>query len=143
MNGWKAGACLAVGLILGAAGMAVAQDVLPAPIHGVTGEKLGKIDLGGAFPVMQGYELRLSRMTVPPGGGLLAHSHKAMPEIVYIASGRLTEQRNGGPPTVYGPGTTLINDETTTHAVLNQTSEPVVYYGAHVSKPQAPPPAAY
>jgi quercetin dioxygenase-like cupin family protein len=137
MTVWKSGAFVALGLALGSAGMAVAQDVLPAPTLGVAGEKLGRIDLGAAFPVMQGYELRLSRLTVPPGGGLAPHSHKGLPEIIYIASGRLTDQRNGGPPIVYGPGSTLINDDATTHAVLNQGTEPVVYYGAHVSKPHA------
>jgi mannose-6-phosphate isomerase-like protein (cupin superfamily) len=140
MTLWQAGACTALGIALGAAGMAAAQAVLPTPVHGIMGEKLGMVDLGKAFPVMTGYELRLSRLTVPSGGGLTPHSHKDIPEIVYIVSGRLTEQRNGGPLAVFGPGSVLINDETVTHAVLNQGSEPVVYYGAHVSKPQPPPP---
>lgn len=127
-------------LALAASGAAHAADTLPAPAHSVTGEKLGMVDLGKAFPQMKGFELRLSRLTVPPGAGLAPHSHKQIPEIVYIVSGHLTEQRNGGAPVVYGPGTTLINDETVTHAVLNQGTETVVYYGTHVSKPQATPP---
>lgn len=132
------GAILAAA-IASAASAAHAQT-LPAPAHGPVGERLGVIDLGRAFPQMAGYELRLSRLTIAPGAGLTLHSHKAMPEIVYIVSGHLTEQRNGAAPVVYGPGATLINDETVTHMVLNQTNEPVIYIGTHVSKPQAPPP---
>ena len=134
------GALLAAAVIASGASGAYAQPTLPAPIHGPVGERLGVIDLAKAFPQMKGYELRLSRLTIPPGGGLTLHSHKQMPEIVYIVSGHLTEQRNGGAPVVYGPGSTLINDETVTHMVLNQTNEPVIYIGTHVSKPQAPPP---
>lgn len=134
------GALLAAAAIALSASGAQAQNTLPAPTHSPTGERLGVIDLGKAFPQMKGYELRLSRLTIPPGGGLTLHSHKEMPEIVYIVSGHLTEQRNGGTPVVYGPGSTLINDETVTHMVLNQTNEPVVYIGTHVSKPQATPP---
>jgi quercetin dioxygenase-like cupin family protein len=134
------GALLTAAVAWSASGAAHAQTTLPAPTHGPVGERLGVIDLGKAFPQMQGYELRLSRLTIPPGGGLSPHSHKEMPEIVYIVSGRLTEQRNGAAPVVYGPGSTLINDETVNHAVLNQTNEPVIYIGTHVSKPQAPPP---
>jgi mannose-6-phosphate isomerase-like protein (cupin superfamily) len=133
------GAVLAAAIVFSASS-AYAQTALPAPTHSPTGERLGVIDLGKAFPQMAGYELRLSRLIVAPGAGLTLHSHKAMPEIVYIVSGHLTEQRNGGAPVVYGPGATLINDETVTHMVLNQTQEPVVYIGTHVSKPQAPPP---
>ena len=134
------GAILAAAAVALTTSGAYAQTALPAPAHGPTGERLGVIDLAKAFPQMAGYELRLSRLIVAPGAGLTLHSHKAMPEIVYIVSGHLTEQRNGAAPVVYGPGSTLINDETVTHMVLNQTKEPVIYIGAHVSKPQAPPP---
>jgi quercetin dioxygenase-like cupin family protein len=134
------GAVIAAAAIALSASGAHAQATLPAPTHGPVGERLGVIDLAKAFPQMQGYELRLSRLTIAPGAGLTLHSHRAMPEIVYIVSGHLTEQRNGGAPVVYGPGSTLINDETVTHTVLNQTNEPVIYIGTHVSKPQAPPP---
>ena len=141
MTSLKNAAIFAAGLTLGAASLAAAQAVLPQPTGDVLGHPLANIDLGKAFPDLNGYVLQVSRLELPPnGGGLPLHSHKEMPEIVYIVSGHLTEQRNGGAPVVYGPGSTLINDETVTHAVLNQTNEPVIYIGTHVSKPQAPPP---
>jgi quercetin dioxygenase-like cupin family protein len=139
MSGCKAGVWVAIGIALGAAGMAAAQAALPTPTQGSTGEKLGRIDLGTAFPAMQGYELRLSRIVLAPGAGLPPHSHKDMPEIVYIVSGRLAEQINGGPITDHGAGETLIYDQTTLiHAEDNLGSEPAIYIGAHVSR--VPPP---
>ena len=139
MNGWKAGALVGFGIVLGAAGLAAAQAVLPAPTKGYTGGRLGRIDLGKAFPDLKGYVLQVSRLELPPnGGGLPLHSHKEMPEIVYIVSGHITEQINGGPIETYGPGSALIYDETVSHSEINLGDEPVVYIGAHVGK--APPP---
>jgi quercetin dioxygenase-like cupin family protein len=139
MNPLKAAALTAIGIVLGAAGVAGAQAVLPAPTRGSTGEKLGRIDLGKAFPAMQGYELRLSRIVLEPGAGLPPHSHARMPEIVYIVSGHLAEQINGGPIQTYGPGSTLVYDQSVlSHAEDNLGAEPAVYIGAHVSP--APPP---
>jgi quercetin dioxygenase-like cupin family protein len=62
-----------------------------------------------------------------------------LPEIQYIVSGVLTDQRNGGPPIAYGPGSTLINDVDVTHATLNAGKEPVVLYTTNVSTPRTKP----
>lgn len=141
MNGWKAGALVAFGIALGAGGLAAAQAVLPAPTKGHTGGRLGRIDLGKAFPDLKGYVLQVSRLELPPqGGGLPLHSHKEMPEIVYIVQGHITEQINGGPIETFGPGSTLVYDETVSHSEVNLGTEPVVYIGAHVAKAARPEP---
>jgi quercetin dioxygenase-like cupin family protein len=137
MNVWKAAALVAVGIGLGAGGMAAAQAMLPAPTEAPKGGQRVRIDLGKAFPQMEGYELVLSRLTVVPGAGIPPHSHNEFPEVANIASGVLSDQRNGGPPHTYGPGSTLINDQGTTHTIINLGKEPVVFYAAHVSKPQS------
>ena len=136
MNGWKAAGLVAVGIAIGAGGMAAAQAMLPAPTAPMKGDQQVRIDLGKAFPQMQGYELVLARLTVVPGAGIAPHSHREMPEVANVASGVLSEQRNGGPPITHGPGSTLINDEATTHTIINMGKEPVIFYAAHVSKPQ-------
>jgi quercetin dioxygenase-like cupin family protein len=141
MNGWKAAALVGFGIVLGAGGFAAAQAVLPAPTKGYTGGRLGRIDLGKAFPDLQGYVLQVSRLELPAhGGGLPLHSHKDMPEIVYIVQGHITEQINGGPLETYGPGSALIYDETVSHSEVNLGNEPVVYIGAHVAKAARPAP---
>src|ERR1700744_3711934 len=57
---------------------------------------LGSIDLGPEIEGMAGRVLRMSYVTVAPGGGLAAHSHDGRPEIIYVVQGILTEERNGG-----------------------------------------------
>ncbi len=138
MKRLKAAALLALGVALGAGGLATAQAALQAATKGYTGAKLGRIDLGKAFPDLKGYVLQVSRLELPPhGGGLPLHSHKQTPEVVYIVSGHITEQINGGKIETYGPGAALIYDETVSHSEINLGDEPVVYIGAHVGK--APP----
>lgn len=120
-----------------AAGSAAAQ---PQPVPtGQKGDRLATVELGKAYSVMKGYQLKFSRITVPPGGGLTKHSHKELPEIQIVISGVLTDQRNGGPAHDFGPGSVLVNDADVTHATLNKGKEPVVLYSANVSKPPATP----
>ena len=131
------------GAVLTTAGLALAQaqGVLPAPHGRQTNQMLGTIDLGQAFPSMAGYELSLRIATTAPGAGLTPHSHKDAPEIVHIISGHLSEQREGGPIVVHGPGDTVINDPSVRHSVLNQGAEPVVMYATVVGHPRKTPTA--
>ena len=132
MSAWKIGAACAVGMVLGAAAMAGAQDMLPQPVGEVQGHPLANIDLGKAFPQMKGYVLHMGRITVPPHAGLPMHSHKLKPEILYFIQGHISGQTNGGKIVTYGPGDVLIEDETMNHTLVNQGTETVVYLGAHV-----------
>ena len=138
----KTGAVLAIGITLGAAGTVAAQAVLPAPNGPQQSQPLGSIDLTATNPGMAGYSLSLRRAIIPPGAGLAPHSHKTFPEIAYIESGVLSDQRNGGPITTHGPGSVLLNTNDVTHALLNQGSEPVVMFATSVSptKPKAAKP---
>ncbi len=138
MNSLKIAAVFAAGLTLGAAGLAAAQAVLPAPVGEVQGHPLANIDLGRAFPAMQGYVLHVGRITVPPGAGLPMHSHRYKPEVLYFLQGHISGQTNGGKIQTYGPGDVLVEDETMNHTLVNLGSETVVYLGAHVG-PAGPP----
>ncbi len=134
---------LAIGLTLGAAGMAVAQNAavatLPEPTAPMTNETLGSIDLGKAFPQMKGYRMAMSYRTVAPGAGRAMHSHAQGPEIVHALTGVLSEQRQGQAPTTFGPGSTRINDEATVHAVINMGNQTATFYSVSVLKvPTAP-----
>jgi quercetin dioxygenase-like cupin family protein len=141
MNLFKTGAVMAVGIALGAAGTVAAQAVLPAPNGPQQSQPLGSIDLTSTNPNLAGYTLNLRRAVIPPGAGLAPHSHKTFPEIAFIESGVLSDQRNGGPITMHGPGSVLLNTTDVTHALLNQGSEPVVMFATSVA-PTKPKPAA-
>lgn len=133
MNLMQTGAIMAVGIALGAAGTVAAQAVLPAPNGPQLSQPLGSIDLTSTNPGMAGYTLNLRRAVIPPGAGLGPHSHKTFPEIAYIESGVLSDQRNGGPITTHGPGSVLLNTTDVTHALLNQGTEPVVMFATSVA----------
>jgi quercetin dioxygenase-like cupin family protein len=146
MSALKTGAAVAVGVVLGAAGLAAAQSaaqaVLPLPTQHYIGKKLGLIDVDPvAFPCMKGYQLGLSYTIALPGAGLAPHSHKAQWEVVQIVSGKLSVQRNGGPIEDHGPGDVILNDQSIgRHSVLNRGTEPVVFYTAALGKPGGPAP---
>jgi quercetin dioxygenase-like cupin family protein len=110
---------------------AVAQQKL-APVEVKPGTVAATIDLGAEFPQMQGYVMAAVINNVPPGAGKSWHSHKGVPEIVRIISGTLTDSRNGGPPTTYGPGSTLVNDGKVSHMWANLGKEPVVMVALQV-----------
>jgi quercetin dioxygenase-like cupin family protein len=103
-----------------------------APVEVKPGTVAATIDLGAEFPQMKGYVMAAVINNVPPGAGKSWHSHSGMPEIVRIISGTLTDSRNGGPPTAYGPGSTLINDGKVSHMWANLGTEPVLMVALQV-----------
>ena len=97
------------------------------------------VDLAAEFPnipELKGYTFTQTLTTVAPGTGRPWHSHAGMPEIVRILSGTLTDARNGGPPTAYGPGSTLINAAGTQHTWANLGTEPVVFVATAIHSPK-------
>ena len=117
------------------AGAAGAQSLVSAEAP-VT-NPVASIDLGKEFPAMKGYNLQQTWNVIAPNTGRKAHSHKDQPEIVRIISGVLTDQRVGGQPVKYGPGSNIVNDGTTVHMWANFGTEPVVMVNTSI-KP-APP----
>jgi quercetin dioxygenase-like cupin family protein len=95
---------------------------------------LGSIDLGPEIEGMAGRVLRMSYVTVAPGGGLAAHSHDGRPEIIYVVQGILTEERNGGPAIDHKAGDVLVMKTGVTHALSNHSAEPAVFISAPIAK---------
>ncbi len=94
---------------------------------------LGTIDLAGEIPGLSNYVLRLSHVTLDPGGSLAEHSHDGRPEVVYILSGVLSESRNGGPLQDYKAGTSFITKTGIRHSFLNRGTEPAVWISAPIA----------
>jgi quercetin dioxygenase-like cupin family protein len=95
---------------------------------------LGSIDLGPEIDGMAGRVLRMSYVTVAPGGGLTAHSHDGRPEIIYVVQGILTEERNGGPPVDHKAGDVLIMKTGITHVLSNRSADPAIFISAPIAK---------
>jgi quercetin dioxygenase-like cupin family protein len=138
---------LGLGVVLGAASMALAQPEIPAPTGRPQGKVLGSIDLGPEFAALKGHTLDMDRAVLETGAERGFHAHNSEPEIVYVESGVLTDQRRGGPISDHGPGSVLSNAGGVLHAVINRGSEPVVFYVASIRpaaelKKNAPPSAS-
>jgi quercetin dioxygenase-like cupin family protein len=95
---------------------------------------LGSIDLGPEIQGMADRTLRMSYVTVAPGGSLASHSHDGRPEIIYVLQGVLTEQRNDAAPVDHKAGDVLIMKTGVTHALSNRSTEPAIYIATPVVK---------
>ena len=122
-------------IIAGAlAAMAFANVASAQTAQGFDVKVLGSIDLGPDIDGMADRVLRMSYVTVAPGGGLTAHSHDGRPEIIYVVQGILTEARNGGPAVDHKPGDVLIMKTGITHALSNRSADPAIFISAPVAK---------
>jgi quercetin dioxygenase-like cupin family protein len=94
--------------------------------RGVAVELLAAIDLGPEVPGMDGYQLRMRRVTIEPGGVFgPVHDHRGRPGTVYVLRGTITDHRDGV-TTDYGPGLGWPEDRNTLHWLENRGSEVAV-----------------
>jgi len=66
----------------------------PKQGRGVTDTVLTALDLGEEKVQLRGFQLRLRRLVVQPGGEVPVHSHENRPALIYIESGEMTEFKN-------------------------------------------------
>jgi quercetin dioxygenase-like cupin family protein len=109
------------------------DEQIPATV-GVEAELLATIDLGPEIEGMDGYELRMRRVTFAPGAvfGPL-HDHVGRPGVVFVLDGTITDHRDGV-ATDYGPGLGWPEDRTTTHWLQNRGSVPAIEISVDVVK---------
>ena len=101
------------------------QEVVPET-QGVSSELLGTVDLGPEIEGMAGYELRMRRFTIEPGGVFgPVHDHRGRPGTVYVLEGTITDHRDGV-ATEYGPGLGWPEDRNTVHWLENRGATPAV-----------------
>lgn len=94
--------------------------------QGVTVELLATIDLGPEIEGMAGYQLRMRRFTIEPGGVFgPVHDHRGRPGAVYVLEGTITDHRDGT-ATDYGPGLGWPEDHNTVHWLENRGTVPAV-----------------
>jgi quercetin dioxygenase-like cupin family protein len=121
---------LALGFALGTV---VGQQSPPTgPPKGIDSKVVSTIDLGPDIP---GYQLRLSMVTIDPGGYGGIHSHKERPAFGYILEGTLTDFREGGEVKVHGPGDVQTESRDVTHWAQNKGTAKVVLVHVDIIKP--------
>jgi quercetin dioxygenase-like cupin family protein len=104
----------------------------PAAARGFAIEQVGEVELVG-IPGLEGYKLRMRRITAEPGGAAPEHSHQGRPAMIYVLQGRFTDHRNGV-AREYGVGPGWPEDNGTTHWVENRGKEPAVQLSVDLVK---------
>lgn len=88
----------------------------------VTVELLATVDLGREIDGMDGWQLRMRKVTIEPGGVFgPVHDHRDRPGTVYVLAGTITDHRDGV-ETDYGPGPGWPEDRSTVHWLENRGS---------------------
>ena len=126
---WVVGCGLLAGL-----GAVSGQHTPPTESKGVTAGKSAVLDLGPEIDGMQGRQLRMSIVTVEPGGVVMLHSHKDRPDAVYILQGTLTEYREGGFIKERPEGTMSTSGKEVTHWAENKGTTPIVFIAVDIFK---------
>jgi quercetin dioxygenase-like cupin family protein len=88
--------------------------------RGCSVEELASVDLGPEVDGLDGFVLRLRKVTMEPGAvfGPL-HDHAGRPGTVYLLEGTITDHRDGH-ATDYGPGLGWPEDRHTVHWLENR-----------------------
>jgi quercetin dioxygenase-like cupin family protein len=105
----------------------------PRQGKGVTDTVLTALDLGEEKVRLRGYQLRLRRLVVQPGGEVPVHSHENRPALIYIESGEMTEFKNTcAVPIVHRAGQATPEDHRVVHWWRNTGRVPAVILSADV-----------
>jgi quercetin dioxygenase-like cupin family protein len=103
----------------------------PSSGKGVTDAVLTTLDLGEEKVRLPGYQLRMRRLVVQPGGEVPVHSHANRPALIYIAEGEMTEFKNlCSVPIVHKAGEATPEDHRVVHWWRNTGSVPAVILSA-------------
>lgn len=103
--------------------------------RGVTVDLLATVDLGPEIDGLQGYQLRMRKVTIEPGGVFgPIHDHRGRPGTVCVLQGTITDHRDGV-ATDYGPGPGWPEDRNTLHWLENKGSIAAVEISVDVVRP--------
>lgn len=117
------------------AGLAVGQQTPPSANQGVSASPPTFLDLPAELDSLEGRQLRLRVVTIEAGGVVALHSHKGRPTVAYLASGELTERRDGDWVKVHRAGESWTEGKDVTHWAENRGSAPAVVVAVDVFRP--------
>jgi quercetin dioxygenase-like cupin family protein len=123
-------------LALFSAGYAAGQHQATSGDERVEQRLLASIDLGKAVATLGERELRLSHVSVAPGGHIGLHSHIDDPTVVYLVSGALTNHHDDGRTEELTAGQAFAEFGPKSHWVENRGAAPATFVFASVSRRQ-------
>jgi quercetin dioxygenase-like cupin family protein len=127
-------ASVAVALVLFSAGFAAGKHHAPSGDLLVEQTLLASIDLAKAIDTLDDRELRLSHVTIAPGGHIGLHSHVDDPTVVYLVSGVLTNHHDDGATEELRAGQAFAEFGPKSHSVENRGPSPATFVFASVSR---------
>jgi quercetin dioxygenase-like cupin family protein len=122
------------GLAAVASGYALGAQAPPSDYKLVAERVLASIDLGQEVGSVADRDLRLSRVTIAPGGHIGLHSHHGDPTIVYLLSGVLTNHHDDGATAEFRAGEVFSEFGPRSHWVENKGTTPVVFIVANLHR---------
>ena len=129
-------AAIAAALVLFSAGFAAGQHQAPSGDQRVQQRLLASIDLAKAVESLGDRELRLSHVTVAPGGHIGLHSHVDDPTVVYLVSGALINHHHDGATEELHAGQAFAEFGPKSHWVENRGAAAAIFVFASVSRRQ-------
>lgn len=129
-------AAFVAALVLFSAGFAAGQHQAPSGDERVEQTLLASIDLAKAVATLGDRELRLSHVTVAPGGHIGLHSHIDDPTVVYLVSGVLVNHHDDGMTEELTAGQSFAEFGPKSHWVENRGATPATFVFASVSRRQ-------
>jgi quercetin dioxygenase-like cupin family protein len=127
---------IVAGVVLFSAGFAAGQHQAPSGDERVQQTLLASIDLAKAVGTSGERELRLSHVTVAPGGHIGLHSHVDDPTVVYLVSGALINHHDDGRTEELKAGQAFAEFGPKSHWVENRGATPATFVFASVSRRQ-------
>ena len=118
------------------AGFAAGQHAAPSGDRGVEQTLLATIDLATAIAGFPDRQMRLSRVTVAPGGHIGLHGHGDDPTVVYLVSGTLTNHHDDGRIEELRAGQAFAEFGPKLHWVENKGSADATFVFTSVSRRQ-------
>ncbi len=104
----------------------MSEHTAASATSGVTVETLASVALAGEIDGLDGYALRMRRVTMAPGAVFgPEHDHRGRPGTVFVLHGTITDHRDGV-DTEYGPGPGWPEDRWTRHWLENRGDIPAV-----------------
>ena len=98
---------------------------------GLTDTVLSAIDLAKTNAQFAGYQIRIRKLTIEPGGVVPWHSHGARPSNIYIISGAVTEYRSScAVPIEHRAGDVIPEFGAISHWWRNNTDQTMVLLSA-------------
>ena len=113
-------------------GLAAYAESKPDKTKGVAVRAAQVLALGPQIPQAEGFELRLRRISIEPGGLFAHHNHGSRPTVVFMIEGEATEHRDGLAPIVRKAGDGWVEGKEVSHWVENTGNRTAVVLAADI-----------